>query len=52
MIQEKICLVSDNFVPVHPVIMEAIFDANKGYAPSYGSDSCSEEAQQPIKTIF
>jgi threonine aldolase len=49
MIQNKINLASDNWAPVHPLVMNALIEANKGYAPSYGSDSYTEEAQKLIQ---
>ncbi len=49
---DKICLASDNFAPVHPLIMDAIVDVNKGYAPSYGLDRWTEQAEQLIQEAF
>ena len=48
----KIYLASDNWTPAHPLIIKAITDANQGYAPSYGSDSWTEEAQGLIQKEF
>lgn len=48
----KICLASDNFSPAHPLIVEAIVEANKGYAPSYGSDAWTEQAEELIQQSF
>jgi threonine aldolase len=50
--QEKICLASDNWTPAHPLVMKAIVEANEGYAPSYGSDRWTEEAQKLIQETF
>ncbi len=49
MTQEKICLASDNFTAVHPSVMEAISEANRGYAPSYGSDMWTAQAEELIQ---
>jgi threonine aldolase len=49
---EKICLASDNFTTVHPAIIDAILEANKGYAPSYGSDVWTAEAEELIRHAF
>jgi threonine aldolase len=48
----KICLASDNFTTVHPAVMEAILEANKGYAPSYGSDAWTKQAEELIQHVF
>lgn len=48
----KIYLASDNWAPVHPSIIKAIVDANDGYAPAYGSDIWTEEAQKTIQNAF
>lgn len=50
--QKKICLASDNWAPAHPLIIQAIAQANEGYAPSYGSDSWTEEAMCLIQGAF
>lgn len=52
MSQMKICLASDNWTPAHPLVMKAIVEANEGYAPSYGSDPWTEEAQKLIQGTF
>ena len=52
MIQEKICLASDNFTMAHPLIIEAISDANKGYAPAYGLDPWTAKAEELIHKAF
>ncbi len=49
---KKICLASDNFTPVHPRIMEALFEANVGYAPSYGLDPWTAQAEKLILHSF
>ncbi len=50
--KEKIYLASDNFAPAHPLIINAISEANSGFAPAYGSDSWSEKAEMLIQTAF
>ncbi|MDB5227881.1 MAG: aminotransferase class I/II-fold pyridoxal phosphate-dependent enzyme [Bacteroidota bacterium] len=43
---------SENFAGVHPAIMQALEDCNKGYAPSYGNDPFTEESIDAFKEIF
>lgn len=43
---------SDNNAPVHPVIMEAIRNANNGHCIAYGDDPYTERAVQKIKEFF
>lgn len=52
MSRKKIYLASDNWAPAHPVILQAITEANEGYAPSYGTDPWTEEAQRLIQEAF
>lgn len=52
MSQKKICLVSDNWAPAHPSIMESVVQANKGYAPSYGGDQWTKDAEELIQQAF
>lgn len=52
MSQKKICLASDNWTPAHPLVIKAITEANAGYAPSYGTDAWTEEAQGLIQKAF
>lgn len=49
MFHKKINLASDNWSSVHPSIIKAIVEANEGYAPAYGTDSWTEEAQKLIQ---
>ncbi len=49
---EKICLASDNFTSAHPLIVQAVSDANRGYAPSYGSDPWTAQAEELIRHSF
>jgi threonine aldolase len=43
---------SDNFAPVHPAIMQAIFDANRGHAIAYGGDDYSKRAHKAFCDLF
>ena len=43
---------SDNYASVHPRILKAIENANKGHAKAYGYDPYSEELQDIIQDIF
>lgn len=47
-----ICLASDNWAPAHPSIVEAIVQANVGWAAAYGSDSWTKEAERAIQSHF
>lgn len=52
MSEEKINLASDNWAPAHPLVIQAVVDANQGTAPAYGADVWTERAQQLIQDIF
>jgi len=52
MSHKKICLASDNWTPAHPLVIQAILEANEGYAPSYGSDIWTEKAAALIQEAF
>jgi threonine aldolase len=43
---------SDNAGIVHPKIMQAMVDANTGYAMPYGNDEIMDEARARIREIF
>jgi threonine aldolase len=43
---------SDNYSGVHPEIMNALTEANKGHASSYGADTFTEEAVEQFKKYF
>ncbi|MGR3836727.1 MAG: threonine aldolase family protein [Cognatishimia sp.] len=43
---------SDNAGPVHPQVMEALANANAGYAGGYGNDPLTAEVQAQIRTVF
>lgn len=50
--QNKIFMASDNWSPAHPLILKAVVEANEGYAPSYGGDQWTLEAQRLIQETF
>lgn len=52
MSHEKICLASDNWAPVHPLVMKTILEVNDGFAAPYGSDPWTEKAQRAIQEAF
>jgi threonine aldolase len=43
---------SDNHAGVHPEVLEAIVDANRGHAESYGGDSWTARAEQAFREHF
>ncbi len=43
---------SDNNAPVHPEVMQAIIDANKGAAVGYGADQWTRKALDDLRAIF
>lgn len=43
---------SDNTGPVHPKVMEALVQANTGYAMGYGADTLMDGVRQTISEIF
>lgn len=43
---------SDNYAGVHPEIMEALLNANRGHEGSYGADSYTKEAVSKFKQFF
>ena len=43
---------SDNHSGVHPDIIKAIIDANKGYTIAYGEDPYTETAVKKLKEVF
>lgn len=43
---------SDNHSGVHPRILAALAEANQGHAPSYGTDSLTEQAQSVFRHHF
>lgn len=43
---------SDNSATVHPAIMEALNEANRGHAIAYGEDAWTEKANRVFKDLF
>lgn len=43
---------SDNSGPVHPEVLEALTEANMGYAMGYGADAQMEAVRQRLRDIF
>jgi threonine aldolase len=43
---------SDNSGPVHPQVMEALAQANQGYAMAYGADPEMDEVRARLREIF
>lgn len=50
--KEKLCFASDNWVAAHPDILAAVLEANVGFAPAYGNDPWTEEAQNLLQKTF
>lgn len=43
---------SDNYAPVHPLVIQAIQEANEEYAPAYAKDLWTENLDERIEEIF
>ncbi|WP_420862792.1 threonine aldolase family protein [Algirhabdus cladophorae] len=43
---------SDNTSPAHPKVMQALADANEGYAMPYGNDPIMDRVRQKIRDLF
>ncbi len=43
---------SDNAGPVHPAVMQALTDANDGYAMGYGADAVMDSVRARIRKVF
>ncbi len=43
---------SDNSGPVHPKVMDALVNANTGYALPYGKDDLTTQTLQDIRNLF
>lgn len=43
---------SDNAGPAHPSVMQALTDANTGYALPYGSEQAMEDLRRDIRALF
>jgi threonine aldolase len=49
---KPISLASDNWSPAHPLVMEAVVQANQGFAAAYGLDEWTQEAVKVIQSLF
>ena len=43
---------SDNCGPAHPAILQALTDANQGFAPSYGADDLTAQVEAKLREVF
>jgi len=43
---------SDNSAPAHPKVIEAVVQANKGYAMPYGADAIMDGVRKRIREVF
>ena len=43
---------SDNAGPAHPAVMQALADANAGYALGYGADAIMDRVRDRIRDLF
>ena len=43
---------SDNYAGVHPAILEAIVEANAGWAPAYGDDAWTAALDERFREVF
>ena len=43
---------SDTTAPAHPALIEALANANEGFAPSYGADPVSAGVKQRLQDVF
>jgi threonine aldolase len=43
---------SDNFAPAHPLVLQAMIEANRGHAMAYGGDEMTEEARRRFRHLF
>lgn len=43
---------SDNSGPVHPAILQALSDANAGYAMAYGADALMDRVRDQLRDLF
>lgn len=48
----RLSLGSDNHSGVHPRVMEALLEANRGHAHAYGMDELCAKTQQEFKRLF
>lgn len=52
MTTKKIYLASDNWSGAHPLIVDALIEANAGYAAAYGGDPWTSHAEKLIQEAF
>ncbi len=45
-------LTSDTWSPAHPALVEAIAEANHGFAPAYGDDPMTQRAKEAFYALF
>jgi len=43
---------SDNYAGVHPAVLEAIIEANQGWAPAYGDDPWTRALEERFRELF
>lgn len=43
---------SDNAGPAHPAVMQALIEANDGFAPGYGADTLMDAVRHRIRALF
>uniref|UniRef100_UPI00404781B7 beta-eliminating lyase-related protein n=1 Tax=Yoonia sp. TaxID=2212373 RepID=UPI00404781B7 len=43
---------SDNAGPAHPKVLQALLNANAGYAQGYGADPIMDEVRQMVRDMF
>jgi threonine aldolase len=43
---------SDNYAGVHPAVLEAIAEANAGFAPAYGDDEWTAALSERLRSLF
>jgi threonine aldolase len=48
----RISFASDNHAGVHPRVLEAIAEANRGFAPAYGADPWTERLREVFRAEF
>jgi len=48
----QVLFASDNYAGVHPAVLEAIAEANRGWAPAYGDDRWTAALRQRLRELF
>jgi threonine aldolase len=43
---------SDNYAGVHPAVLEALAEANRGFAPAYGDDAWTVALEERLREVF